>query len=992
MPTTTQQVNTLLHYLQTKQQPPFPVLFWSALQKIDFDNSTASLQKISQLFAQIGKRGIDIAKILSQQGGDNFLLVIASYLGNMLAVNTGEQARWYDYHEVSQEITEQNRLNQTQFELPKVFTSSLVANIGGVYCQPLNILQTLLQGEQVLADFMGDIEHAIFAKAQVNLLDEPNEVASRYLAKLKTGKLLDNTIGFYPYLADINFDFSEQSLVAIDIALAKITQDYQFSQADYARIISEPNNQAFFYLLGFYIGATSSRLANVASKWSDYDEMAAMLGGDFINCIEQRFVQLMENHYRTPILVVTNRLFGIAPSFPNTAVEFANIIDEQNRGELHVFAKNSQESVSTKSLPTHWQHALQRAGKLLAKQLQLLITNQAVKPLLLQVDSQGEQVLSLSSMDNDTALDRLYRQLNEQGVGMQYQVASFALYVNLPHGQFEGIALEIRASEPSLAIQLILPYRVIHADNGNESASSKQWLIYPLISNQPLDEPLRHMMPQLVSVIYQAAQTPTLATLWQDYTLDTLDPFALLSISQRQSHTSLVEQITLPVFDVISTSPSSYVGLNLVLPSFDYDSISWRGYDLPKYILDTPDAQREYLQVVVPTGLIGDALFSQVESLQRFYRYGKVVWGVIVQADEALYQYDESVADTLSPEMVLTAEIVYDPTGQASINMLQQAARRLQQLSELSQETLPADQLMYLTHRQDSHSRVFALDYPASLNTTQNSELSHPLKISSLWLWRRHLPNGMLSNAVVPVMIEPDSSKQPITAKGRVMILPARFWSQPLYQHWLANTQAPNLANGGDLMPKISWQEQQGLRYMGKGLDARLFPKFKFDANKFKQSPAQPLPIASLTQRPPVAKPTMANPVGSNTPQAVTSPTLSSVKSSSADIADPASSQWASSQPASSPSVSNTVPSSMANEHLPVAQSSAAQSPVTAPKPESKTVLTPELQQQLLRDQARLQAELSTSDESKQRKLYMIIGIVVLLVVISLILASVMGK
>jgi hypothetical protein len=57
-PTTAQQVNTLLYYLQTKQTPPFKILFWENLQKIDFDYSANSLQQLSRFFAAMAKRHI----------------------------------------------------------------------------------------------------------------------------------------------------------------------------------------------------------------------------------------------------------------------------------------------------------------------------------------------------------------------------------------------------------------------------------------------------------------------------------------------------------------------------------------------------------------------------------------------------------------------------------------------------------------------------------------------------------------------------------------------------------------------------------------------------------------------------------------------------------------------------------------------------------------------------------------------------------------------
>lgn len=962
MPTTAQQANTLLHYLSTQQQPPFAILFWSALQKIDFDNTPNSLNKISQLFTKLGQRGVDLAKILSQQGGDTFLLAIASYLGSYLAASTGETLTWYDYSEISQEIAEQNRRHHTAFALPHTFASSLVAKVGEVYCQPLQLFDNLLKGEPVLAEFMADMQRAIFAKRQVNLLGEPNVVAKDYLGKIETTKLLDKSILFYPYLSDITFDFSQSSLSQIDQALTAIAQHENFSTADYARIISEPAGQALVYLLGFYIGATSSHLAHVPSKWANFDEMAAMMGADFVNCIEHRFVQLMENHYRTPMLVVTNRLFGIAPNFPDSAVTFANMIAEQNGSMLHIFPlQNTQSPHVDTPLPPIVAQAVDTAGQLLSHQLALVLEQKPLVPKLIQVDSQSQQTATLSSLDTDTALDKLYRQLGESN-GLRYQVASFGLLTNLPLGQLDAIALEIRVNQldehESVALQLLLPYRI---DKANHLPTAANLVLYPVISNQP-NLPTRAY--QIVKALYQHLPSKILqACLVNELTPWAISPLQHATVQKRQQEDNqLIDNISLKCLplaqNVSETLPS--VGLDLAVPPFDYAQLTWRGFDLPKYVLDTPEAQREYLQVVVPDRLINDELFSQAQSLQRLYRYGKVVWGVVVRADDALYQLDTSVADTLSPSELLTADILYDPTGQASVEQLTQASEQLQRILSQPIDQLPPDQALYVSHIQDGRSRVFALAYPQSLQRTT-------FKISSVWVWRRHLPNGVLQD-IVPVMVEPDNPSQPDTAKGRIMLLPSRFWQTDFYQYWLADTrQRLKLADTHDLMPAIVWQEQQGFRYVGKGMDARLFPKFKFNTTVAKAIMSETKPVQPVT----------------SVPKKATAP-IEPATATPAMITEPPAAVPTSMQP-------NVGEKSVAK----VAVMPSMVSPVVASEqsPSDKlTALTPELQQQLLQQRARLQAELSTTDTAKQQKLYLIIGILVAVIVMGLLVAKVMGR
>ncbi|MCP5916136.1 hypothetical protein NL317_29380, partial [Klebsiella pneumoniae] len=85
-------------------------------------------------------------------------------------------------------------------------------------------------------------------------------------------------------------------------------------------------------------------------------------------CLEHSFVLLFEDCYRTPMLVVTNRLFGLASNFPTTAAEFADIVQRQNAGHLAVYPY--QDAVSAiANLPAPWTSAMQAAGALVASVL-----------------------------------------------------------------------------------------------------------------------------------------------------------------------------------------------------------------------------------------------------------------------------------------------------------------------------------------------------------------------------------------------------------------------------------------------------------------------------------------------------------------------------------------------------------------------------------------------------------------------------------------------
>ena len=578
-PTTAQQVNTLLYYLQTKQTPPFEILFWENLQKIDFDYSANSLQQLSRFFAAMAKRHIQLPQLLANQSGQALVVALAAYIADYLAKTTGQAIAWYDYDRMSAQRARQNK-HPTHSQLPANFYSSLTAHIGHkLYCQPLKLLPDLLQGKDVLPQFIAQMTQTLYQQSQVNLLQSPEVVCQGYLAKVKTGKLQDAAIAFSTYLAAVNFDHSRDSLVQIDEALSAIQQAFGFTQADYLEFLQDASHQAFCYLLGFYIGVTSSRLANAPVRWVSFAQMYDSLGEGFAECLEHSFVLLFEDCYRTPMLVVTNRLFGLASNFPTTAAEFADIVQRQNAGHLAVYPY--QDAVSaTADLPAPWTSAMQAAGGLVASVLSRLSQGQPIVPCVYQAhtsDNTGGELTAFNpsnikllspsdtdldkvtatdtDTDTDKLIDSLYQTLHQNPQLAPITVGCFDSYTNLPMGRTEGIVIEIWVYEnPRLQLQLVLPYQP-----ANDWHSLK---IYPLVSHQNGAQTAltSEQIAALTTHFYQAllstpsTQNTAVKTLWQDAYVNQLDSWVLPPKDQRiqQQNAQLVTHFDftlLPILD-----------------------------------------------------------------------------------------------------------------------------------------------------------------------------------------------------------------------------------------------------------------------------------------------------------------------------------------------------------------------------------------------------------------------------------------------------------
>ena len=974
-PTIAQQVNTLLYYLQTKQTPPFKILFWENLQKIDFNYSANSLQQLSRFFAAMAKRHIQLPQLLANQSGQALVVALAAYIADYLAKTTRQPIAWYDYDRMSAQLARQNKY-PIQSQLPADFYASLTARIGHkLYCQPLKLLPDLLQGKDVLPQFIAQMTQTLYQQSQVNLLQSPEAVCQGYLAKVKTGKLQDAAIAFSTYLAAVNFDHSRDSLVQIDEALSAIQQAFGFTQADYLEFLQDTSHQAFCYLLGFYIGVTSSRLANAPVRWVSFAQMYDSLGEAFAECLEHSFVLLFEDGYRTPMLVVTNRLFGLASSFPTTAAEFADIVQRQNAGHLAVYPY--QDAVSaTADLPAHWTSAMQVAGALVASVLSRLSQGQPFLPCMYQAhisDNTADELTAFNpsnikllspsdtdldkvtatdtDTDTDKLIDSLYQTLHQNPQLAPIIVGCFDSYTNLPMGRTEGIVIEIWVYEnPLLQLQLVLPYQ-----SANDWHSLK---IYPLVSHQNGAQTAltSEQITALTTHFYQAllstpsTQNTAVKTLWQDAYVNQLDSWVLPPKDQRiqQQNAQLVTHFDFTLLPILDSQT------HVNMAAFDYASIDWRGFDLAKHILQASDHEQSYLQVYVSDNLIKDELYRQVEATEDLYRYGKVVWGVVIKSDAALTEpMSEEERDTpFANHRVSCADILFDPSGQARVEDLQAKASQLKDaIGTVNQPSIATpDVAFYQLHCQDDTSRVFNLAYPASIAATN-------YRITTSWIWRRHLPNGMLSNSIVPIIIH-TNAYQNKAEQGEIMVLPSQLWDKAYYHYWLSLAYE-QFGQDYDLLPYIHWQQKYAQDSTDAATQKRLWPKFKPNrAPNRAPSREQSSAIGLMSNK-------LENPMSATAKQ---QDSLQQATIQQAAIQQTTGQKLADVKPTLQPFIAST-----------------SQTPKASP-----SSLSNELTQQLMNDKLRLQTQLSTKDTAKDKKLLVIAGSGVLILIIMVILVKMM--
>lgn len=172
-------------------------------------------------------------------------------------------------------------------------------------------------------------------------------------------------------------------------------------------------------------------------------------------------------------------------------------------------------------------------------------------------------------------------------------------------------------------------------------------------------------------------------------------------------------------------------------------------------------ADLAYLQIMPPKWMKDDALYEQMNQLAKLYKTGKVVWAHVVQANRMLWSSDQAYS--------CPAEILYDPTGRTPVSYLAEVAHELYTLKNTIPDTDDIEILKYAKHITNESTRVLGFDIPNSITPLS-------LKSTSMFVWRLHLPNGILQSSF-PILISDETAE--------VTVFPAKFWDSAYYDEWI---------------------------------------------------------------------------------------------------------------------------------------------------------------------------------------------------------------
>jgi hypothetical protein len=170
-----------------------------------------------------------------------------------------------------------------------------------------------------------------------------------------------------------------------------------------------------------------------------------------------------------------------------------------------------------------------------------------------------------------------------------------------------------------------------------------------------------------------------------------------------------------------------------------------------------------YLSISTPAWANNDTLQTFFKNQNRLMSQGDLRWGNIVQANTALFIPGQT---SCPADVIFPAQQIPDFNPE----ILSEIASKIFRLKG----TEPTDpQLLKVAkHLTDEYDRTFGLFVPS------NFCLNIPCELSTIFIDRKHLPNGYLSRSLFPLIVSP---AQPKIA----MILPSKYWPSAMIDWWV---------------------------------------------------------------------------------------------------------------------------------------------------------------------------------------------------------------
>lgn len=428
----------------------------TALQQARLDDSLESLDRVDALLAQMRTRLQPTPEQWDQASDrENFTLLLAFYLGSMVAKHGDSPIRWYAYEDALTALPPEARP-------PEARWSRVVGVVGGAVCVPLGVIEErLFAGDEGQMTCRAYVER-LAARVRPGGAADENRRGQELLQAMQQGPAPAGGLAYREAVQQLGLDFSVASLERLDALLRQIRKQVA---PDYDSFVNQPDTQNFLRWAAFYIGTAVARSGQLAIKWMDFSELKAQVE-DLQFQFETTSGCLLDGRLYFPLGLATEILFDPAPK--RSLHGFAKGVLANASPPLVSIPRASATAPAGEKVNPDWEAAADHAGFLLAWGMFTASDGSPVAPTVLVPLRDGTtQMVDFSFYGDGAAAhqgaqDRLEKNPDKS----PYQALLYDGFANLPGGRTDALTVELRcyggglfSGRKALTLKVTGPYR-----------------------------------------------------------------------------------------------------------------------------------------------------------------------------------------------------------------------------------------------------------------------------------------------------------------------------------------------------------------------------------------------------------------------------------------------------------------------------------------------------------------------------------------------------
>ncbi|MDR2677924.1 MAG: hypothetical protein LBB51_00610 [Zoogloeaceae bacterium] len=577
------------------------------------------------------------------------------------------------------------------------------------------------------------------------------------LARFHAGEALPEPPAFTKALKQLAFDYTPESIARTDRLLAQLRSEHKPKPE---KFLAVPKKRSFVLLLAFMVGEAVARYRGVPARWTNYKGLRAL-------CAERGIAQNFPEDFSTslvceiegegllfPLGFLCAALFNDPPgtivdkadAIMRRAVDVPVLSDPNTRIRAPAGAENDPA----------WRLGLALGDAVrLCIQVHLATGTSPFVPQLLQQQANGQMLITSLMYDSNEGIKTAHSRMNNPEKGIIAQVLAYDGFIGLPRFRSNALILDgvCHLGATPFRASLALPYWPATDDR---RLTLHDFRLLGFSGDEKAKKRLRAGLFSRLGAAEKGAATPPeegAAGPWKSYYVHEDDKAHLAA-----------RRAALPPLPWEGVTPETEEANSKVIFLKDFKAADWQS------ALPDAEAGARHLQKAESLGLPKDPLNASIRNFPTLLREGRVVWGALIQANGKLF---EPGTDDLP------AEVVYSIDGSVLPGVLLPVAQALfalrKQLPPQADDALKkcADYL------NAEIVRVFGWRVPALLASAPGvpKRIPDSLRISTLWVLRKHLPHGYLENTVLPLLVCD-------TCPGHVMVVPSSAWPAMLLAQW----------------------------------------------------------------------------------------------------------------------------------------------------------------------------------------------------------------